>query len=529
MDPSGHARAFAEARAVKRGERGGFVLPAALTAALLLAGWLSPRAVPYNMDEFVHYHALGCATAPQGPRLAASRDGCGLYDLRLPFSGTALPLRSYYYIGSFPSVPFYPFWRALDDPVAARVQGALFLAVFTLLAARLLHVRFASAAAAALLFPAFAASFVVDEGPVGLPACLLLLALLSLRRALAAGRPSRSLAWGSAAGLALFLGLWSKLVFASWGVAVALFAVAECRRRAESWRAAPRRCAPALLATVLALGLPSLALLASVDRDGRRYAATLERGRFASAPSEVAGRAAFLLAQSASGGTVAPRNVVLAPWPTDALPALLGAGLLAALLARGARRRQALPWLVAAAATLWIVAQSAFAQWPHHGHYALLLAVMALALAIDDAPHRVRFGVALGVAAVLAAVLVRLPAATHPVDSGPDKDALLRFVRRSGLDARTLQAHGSWGTYYVAQLFGDPARQIVYARALSDDARELEKVRELARDAGRPVLLLSSRRPERLYTDEVAAILGRPTDSWRFGAWSATLFAAPPP
>lgn len=226
---------------------------------------------------------------------------------------------------------------------------------------------------------------------------------------------------------------------------------------------------------------------------------------------------------------MAPRNVVLAPSPIDVLPALLAGGLLAVMVARGARRRQALSWLVAAAATLWIVAQSAFAQWPHHGHYPMLLAVMALALAIDDAPPRARLGVAVGVAAVVAGVLVRLPSATHPVDSGPDKDALLRFVRRSGLDARALQAHGSWGTYYVAQLFGDPARQIVYARALSDDARELEKVRDLARAASRPVLLLSSRRPERLYTDEVAAILGPPTDSWRFGAWSATLFAVPPP
>ena len=31
-------------------------------AGLLALALVSPRAVPFNMDEFVHYHALGCAT-----------------------------------------------------------------------------------------------------------------------------------------------------------------------------------------------------------------------------------------------------------------------------------------------------------------------------------------------------------------------------------------------------------------------------------------------------------------------------------
>lgn len=78
------------------------------------------------MDEFVHYHALGCATAPLGEGLPSFRDGCGLYDLRLPFTRTWLPLRSYYYIGSLPSAVFAPLWRLLGDPVAARLQGGLF-------------------------------------------------------------------------------------------------------------------------------------------------------------------------------------------------------------------------------------------------------------------------------------------------------------------------------------------------------------------------------------------------------------------
>ena len=64
--------------------------------------------------------------APLQRGLPSFRDGCGLYDLRLPFTTTPLPLRSYLYIGSVPALPFYPFWRLIGDPVAVRVQGAVF-------------------------------------------------------------------------------------------------------------------------------------------------------------------------------------------------------------------------------------------------------------------------------------------------------------------------------------------------------------------------------------------------------------------
>jgi hypothetical protein len=92
--------------------------------ALLAAVWLSPRVVPYNMDEFVHYHALGCATTTHAQALPSIRDGCGYYDLRLPFTSSPLPLRAYYYIGRGRALPFYPIWRLFDDPVAARLAGA---------------------------------------------------------------------------------------------------------------------------------------------------------------------------------------------------------------------------------------------------------------------------------------------------------------------------------------------------------------------------------------------------------------------
>ena len=76
-------------------------------------------------------------------------------------------------------------------------------------------------------------------------------------------------------------------------------------------------------------------------------------------------------------------------------------------------------------------------------------------------------------------------------------------------------------TNYIAQLFGDPARMIVYLRAAPDDVAELERYRDVAAAHGRPVLLVSARRWERVQTPAVERVLGPPLRSWRFGSWWA--------
>ena len=132
------------------------------------------------------------------------------------------------------------------------------------------------------------------------------------------------------------------------------------------------------------------------------------------------------------------------------------------------------------------------------------------------------------VAVFWATLGARLPQARIPAESSPDKDRLLAFVRERGLDRASLQVHASWGTYYIAQLFGDPARMLVYARKVVDDEARLREMAELAREQGRPVLLLSSRRFERLHTPAVEAAFGRPQHTWQFGSWWAVEYHPPP-
>ena len=496
---------------------------------LLVAAWLSPRAIPFNMDEFVHYHALGCATAPEQRGLPVFRDGCGLYDLRLPFTTTPLPLRSYLYIGSVPAVPFYPFLRLFDDPVAARVQGAVFALVCGVLAARLLRVRASSVVAAGVLLPVLLVTFLVDEGPVGLSAVLLLAALCALRPALGGGGTRTSLAGATAAGLLLFLGTWTKLVFAWWLPAVAYLAWVEMRTDPEGGRAWWRRRLPAIVALLASFALPTAVLLASVDRDGRPYLETaLHRGRIQVDAEDVGENAGRLWSYAARASRVAPRNVELPGWPVDVVPGLLALAVVGAGL-RGPRCGEVLGWTTLAVATLAVVSSSRFSQWPHHFFFPLLPLVLALAVALDGRGPRARAALVVAAALFWVTLAVRWPDSRVPTSSSFAKDEMLRTLRERGRTRETFQVHASWGTYYLAQLFGDRERIVVYMKGISDDRDLLARVRRLAAERGRPILLLSSRRWERLQTAAVAETLGSPGRTWRFGDWWAVEYQTTAP
>ena len=503
------------------GARAALLLSAAV---LLLLAALSPRVLPYNMDEFVHYQPLGCAAAPASDRLSVYREGCRLYDLQLPGTTALLPLRSYLYIGSLPVVAFYPFWKLLDDPVAVRLQGAVFFILAVGLMARYLRARPGSVALASLVFPVFFGCFLSDQGPVGLPVLLFLVFLLLAREAALGSAPARGIVFAALAGLALFLGLWVKLLFAWWLPAALVLAAREARRAAL-----PRtRSLVLAAAAAVTFAAPSALLLLARDVEGLPYYAAVSRARVSLEPTTWLQAADRLRIYLLVGSRAVPRILEWPPWPVDVLPALTTAALLAWGLRRGAERRAEVALLTALGLlTFALSLPSGFTQWPHHLAFALLFVVLALAVALEDARRgRPRFVAAAGLLALLywATLFARLPQAVAQPDSGPDKDALLAFVRARELDRRTIQVHTSWGTYYIAQLFGDPARAVVYLKSLSDHPRLLAEVRQVAEAEGRPVLLVSARRWARLQTPAVAEALGPPLQTYRFGDWWAVVY-----
>jgi hypothetical protein len=355
-----------------------------------------------------------------------------------------------------------------------------------------------------------------------------LLALLAARRALQSHSAGASAGWAAAAGFALFLGLWTKLVFAWWLPTVAVFVLEEARRQGLAVGAAARRRLPALLAGIAFLAVPTALLLASVDRDGRPYAAALRQGGLSAEPGDVEAVAVRLVQYVTDGALVAPRNLLLPDSALDVLPLLLSACLLVFGWRRAQRRRELATWAILAVATFGFVASSGYSRWPHHFAFPLLPLVLALALAAEGLARRERLGALALVAVFWVSLGARLPWARTPAESSADKDRLLAFVRERGLDRTSLQVHASWGTYYIAQLFGDPARMVVYVRRVVDDPGRLRQLAQLAQQQKRALLLVSSRRWDRLHTPAVEAALGRPLHTWQFGSWWAVEYQPPP-
>jgi hypothetical protein len=154
--------------------------------------------------------------------------------------------------------------------------------------------------------------------------------------------------------------------------------------------------------------------------------------------------------------------------------------------------------------------------------FALLFLVLALASALGPPGHGL---IPAGASAVLvglfwASLLWRAPGVLIDPRSNFAKDRLLAWVRESGLDRSTVELHASWGTYYIAHLFGDPAQAVLFSRKFARDPGYLAQARELARSQGRGILLITGE-PERLEKKVVEGALGPPLATHRFDNWWA--------
>ena len=347
-------------------------------ALLIVAAAFSPRVVPFDMDEFVAYQPLGCLTHPLTREANRFREACGEYDLTPPLVGHSLPLRSYLYIGSLPAVTFAPLWWLIRSPVAARIQGALLLAVAAVLISRLTRSRLRNAVMASLFFPLLGVAFVADTGPVGLSVVALLATLLGLRAALNARAQRQALALALLAGIVAFCGLWVKLVFVWWIPAILLFAYWQSRGIERN------RALRVLAVLGLAAALPSFFLMVSRDRDGLRYANVMLRRSVGEEKVRRTVRAMIVDFVDSSRAVI--REEGIQHKPIDGLPAVAGIAFIMAgafrSTARGVWTRR---WAVLATLTIALMIPSR-PVWPHHFAYALLLFVLALTSAFEARP-----------------------------------------------------------------------------------------------------------------------------------------------
>jgi hypothetical protein len=413
-------------------------------------------------------------------------------------------------------VPFYPFWRLFRTPVAARVQGAAFFLVAVYLLSRLAGTSWSTTLLAALVFPIFPGAFLVDTGPVGISLVLLATTLLLVQAAVDAGR-----AWprAAAAGFASFLGVWVTLNFVWLLPALLLFWISRLRR-AGGRRGVPHQAAVAFAAFVAAFLVPTTWLLLARTPEGARYYDVVRLGGMSADPEAIATQAGTLASYFADGSAAVPRVLSFPARAIDLVPCVLASVLLIWGLGRG-RRGPAALWLAAALVTFLVMLPSARAWAAHHFVLGLVFVVLALAASLRrlgaERPSFVR-GVAVVVAAYWLSLVARWPAATIDPRDSLGKDRLLAFVRSSGLDRRSVQLHVSWGTYYIAHLFGAREQAVLFSRKFPEDAGMLAYARAAADARGRGVLVVT-RRLDKLQTQAMGEVLGAPRAVHAFDDW----------
>jgi hypothetical protein len=336
-------------------------------------------------------------------------------------------------------------------------------------------------------------------------------------------------ALATAAGFACFLGVWIKLVFA-WCLPAVTAALAWRLFWGKEARVEPpSRAASALAAFLAALLVPTAWLLLSLTAEGTPYYEVLRTGRFSLEGEALGTVASNLAAYLVNGSAVVSRSMTW-PWsPLDLLPLLLAAAILAAGLA-GPRRRVVASWLGGAVLTFAVTAISGRAQAAHHFVFSLFFLVLALASALGP-PGGNRGLVRASGALVLffgASLLWRGPAVLVNPKSNLAKDQLLAWVREGGLDRRTVELHASWGTYYIAHLFGDPGEIVLFSRKFARDPHYLAEARAVAEKEGRGILLITGE-PERLELEVVEGVLGPPLATRRFQNWWAFEYRRPGP
>ncbi len=188
----------------------------------LLFAWI----VPYNTDEFIHYHALLCHAYPFNA-LNTFTGACGGLDLNLLNTGWILPLRAYLYSGSFPSLYYLPLFWLWPSPISARLLNVFLLLLQSIVLAKLFRLKTWHVFLGLLLFFPYAFQHIVDTGPVAFQILTVYLCALLFDRWME--RPV--LRYPLIIAVLLFLAIWTKLIFFALlpGIAI-LFLLAVWRR-----------------------------------------------------------------------------------------------------------------------------------------------------------------------------------------------------------------------------------------------------------------------------------------------------------
>ena len=166
------------------------------------------KIVPFNMDEFIHYHWITCHHYKWNA-LNTFRESCQGYDLNFLNTGLILPLRTYHYSGNFPSIYYYPIFLLWKSPYSARFMGLVFLLIQALVLSRIFRLKTVYIFLGLILFFPYFFQHMVDTGHTGFQTTTIYLTYLLLCKWL----ETLKIKYPLFIAIIIFLGIWTKLSY----------------------------------------------------------------------------------------------------------------------------------------------------------------------------------------------------------------------------------------------------------------------------------------------------------------------------
>lgn len=499
----------------------------AILGISLLVGFLYSH-LPLTMDSFAFYSnlarwyyplnnldpltkALDLALFPDFIlSMPSSAPGfvIGIWD-SIPFMDTYHPLRSYAYIGSLPSLVYFPFFLVWPSPHSVRFFGLIALAIQAVLICKMVRYDTLKCFLILLAFMPYAFQHIVDTGPTALPLVLIYLIVYMMGKwagGLRDGR-ARGLLHPLAIGGLVFAGIWCKVSFAFCLPALALCVLHHAieQRPCMAIPAVRRRFLLQCGIMLVAAGVLTGALLNATGRPpgGKRYyqcfstvmRVGIEEGNYT---YSLARQCAFLSGALLNPLQSAHKIYRVAQTATPSGCLLWGA--LIALLAYGTVKLRALrrgTRFVLVNVTAFVLVLAAIVSFPAAGSmHHLILAYPFLALAIFSVLSKLRGD---RVVAALLAIFVALNLWQYHGLSGMDYRAWDRSqgaghalvpnfeCLKETLDRhsdRYAFVHADWGTYDIKALYGNRDQCNVAVWPL-DSLEAVRKVRAICRQARR--------------------------------------------
>lgn len=173
-----------------------------------LVAYVFSKFVPYNMDEFIQYHAIICHHYP-GNMLNIFRESCKAYDLDLLGTGFVLPLRVYAYVGSFSALYYYPLFLLWKSPLSARFLGLVFLLIQGHFLGKVFKINTVVVFFGLLAFFPYFFQHIVDQGPIAFQCTSLIIIYYLIHNWL----KTLKVKYPLLIGFFVFCGVWHKLTF----------------------------------------------------------------------------------------------------------------------------------------------------------------------------------------------------------------------------------------------------------------------------------------------------------------------------